>query len=165
VPSWHSSLPQNRPGVWAGADQQTCMRYMGLEKACATIVGKLGRPKAMSFMPYRCTLSLLFVVPKTLNLSHVAPVQQQSTCHRACSTHSSCCHRAKHMAAQDEAHLSLVPNQHNHNRQMHDNSCESAVIVMGSNQAEVCSIAMGRPSERASEFAELTSYAVDVQRH
>jgi len=59
---------------------------MGLEKACATILGKLGWPKAMSFMPYRCTLSLLFVVPMALNLSHVPPVQQHSTCHKACNT-------------------------------------------------------------------------------
>ncbi len=86
VPSWHSSLPEGRPGVWDEEAQQTCMRYMGLEKASATILGKLGRPKAISFMPYRCTLSLLFVVPMALNLSHVAPAQQQSTCHRACST-------------------------------------------------------------------------------
>ncbi len=47
---------------------------------------------------------------------------------------------------------------------MHDKSCESAVIVMGSNQPEVCNIAMGRQSDCVSVFVELTSYAVDVQR-
>ncbi len=77
---------QERPGVWVEEVQQTCMRYMGLEKADATILGKLGLPKTMSFMPYRCTLSLLFVVPMALIFSHVAPAQQQSTCHRACCT-------------------------------------------------------------------------------
>ena len=74
VPSWHSSVPEGRPGVWEVEVQHTCMRYMGLEKPCATIFRKLGRPKAMSFMLYRCTRSLLFVVPMALNLSHVAPV-------------------------------------------------------------------------------------------
>ena len=69
------------------------------------------------------------------------------------------------MAAQDDAHLSLVRNHHNHNRLRHDNSCESAETVMSLNQADVCSIAMGRQSSWASVFVELTSYAVDVQRH
>lgn len=79
--------------------------------------------------------------------------------------HCSCCHRVKHRAAQDDAHFNLVRNHHNHDRQRHDNSCESAVIVMSSNQAEVCRIAMGRQSNWASVFVELTSYAVEVQRH
>lgn len=74
VMSLHNSLLKERP--CDEEVQQTCMRYIGLEKTCATILRKLGRPKAMSFMPYRCTLSLLFVVPMALNLSHVAPVQQ-----------------------------------------------------------------------------------------
>ena len=139
---------------------------MGLEKACATILGKLGRPKAMSFMPYRCTLSLLFVIPMALNMSHVAPVQQHSTCHRslqhtaaAVTEQSTWQHKVMH-ALHDNAHLSLVQKHHNYSRQMHDKSCQSAVMVMGSQQAEVCSIVMGRQSNWASVFVQLTSYAV-----